>query len=86
MHLWTDKLPAAANTHNRKGNRIRISDSNTLALLQRFEPDHARSLLARAEVLERRGFHTLDVLLYGDGKHDMPYAPPRIEPLARTGS
>ena len=86
VHLCTDKLPAAANTRDRKGDRIKISDNKTLALLQRFEPDHARSVHARAEALERRGFHTLDVLLYGDGKHDLPYSPPRIEPLARTGS
>ena len=82
MHLWTDKLPAAANTQDRKGNRIKISDGKTLALLQGFEADHARSVLARAEALERRGFRTLDVLIYGDGKHDLPYSPPRIEPLA----
>eukprot|EP00966_Prymnesium_polylepis_P092582 2143238-Prymnesium_polylepis.2 len=86
VHLWADKLPAAANTHNRKGDRIKISDNKTLALLQRLQPAHARSVLARAEALERRGFRTLDVLIYGDGKHDLPYPPPRIELLARTGS
>ena len=34
VHMWADKLPAAANTHDRKGTRIKIGDKKTLALLQ----------------------------------------------------